>query len=90
MSKIIDKEKIIKEKIAKKIKEIRLRLGLTQKQLESKLGIADHGDNHGRTVQRWESGLHIPSLKTLVKMKTVLNVSYDDILKDYEEYIKNH
>lgn len=51
--------------IAKEVKEMRLRLGLTQKELSKKLGVSLS------TVARWEQGLFKPSLKAYMKLKEI-------------------
>ena len=47
---------------AKLIKEKRLKLGMTQKELADAIGLAKNGD---RTIRRWEAGETTPSMPEL-------------------------
>lgn len=59
--------------IGARIKELRLKAGLSQLGLASKAGIQSN------TVARAERGLHRPSLETLEKLAKVLSVTTTDI-----------
>lgn len=59
----------MKQEISKQIKEKRLRLGMTQKELADALGMPKNGD---RTIRRWENGETSPST---IELKALLNFS---------------
>ncbi len=59
----------MKQEISKQIKEKRLRLGMTQKELADALGMPKNGD---RTIRRWENGETSPSA---IELKALLNFS---------------
>lgn len=56
------------------IKKMRLKRGLTQKQLAELLGV---NQSH---ISRWEAGTYQPSATTLKKMADVLNCHIDDLI----------
>jgi transcriptional regulator with XRE-family HTH domain len=58
------------------IKELRQRLGLTQRQLAKKIGV------NVRTLQKYEKGQRHPSKETLEKIQAV----NDEFVKMYMEY----
>ena len=60
--------------VAENIKFIRTTNELTQKQFGELLGFS------ARTVSDWEYGNTEPDIKTIKKMKTIFNLSYEDIL----------
>lgn len=60
--------------IGVKIKELRLRNGLTQKQLGEKCGIAEP------TIRKYELGKLNPKIETIGKIAAALNVSVADIM----------
>ena len=55
--------------IGERIKEFRLRAGLTQSELAEKLGIPY------QSIGQWERGLRSPKIETLQKIADALNVS---------------
>lgn len=57
-----------------KIKEIRKKRGLTQKQLGDLCGMADSA------IRRYENGRANPKLETIKKIATALNVSIDVLM----------
>lgn len=57
-----------------RIREIRKRRNLTQKQLAAKIGVADS------TVSQYETGKRSVDNETLLKLGEVLGVSIDEIL----------
>lgn len=61
-------------KIAKNIKAFRLERGLTQEDMD------DYGFGP-RWYQRFESGRHVPSLPTLVKLAKAFKVDVTDFFK---------
>ncbi|MDI3533883.1 MAG: hypothetical protein PWQ82_248 [Thermosediminibacterales bacterium] len=68
------------EKIGKKIREIRLRMGFTQEQLGERAGL------HYSYIGQVERGDKAPSLKTLKKISKALNTSLDYLLESKETY----
>lgn len=62
------------KKISKNIKSFRLERGLTQEDM------ADYGFGP-RWYQRFESGRHIPSLPTLVKLAKAFKIDVADFFK---------
>lgn len=69
--------------IGNNIKQIRLKNGLTQKQLGKKCGMADSA------IRRYELEKANPKIETLQKIATALNVSIAD-LDDRPKYVKTH
>lgn len=59
---------------AKKLKEARKSMGLTQKQLADKINYS------GKSVSKWESGDGLPTVETLVQLSKILNVSVDHLI----------
>ena len=57
-----------------RLKESRIKSGLTQEQLAEKLGIAKS------TLSGYESGNREPNVQTIKKIADVLNVSADELL----------
>ena len=56
------------------LKTLRLFNNLTQQSLADKLGVSF------KTISHWESGYSEPSLSFLIKLKEILNVSYEELL----------
>lgn len=63
-------------KVKLRIKEYRLRAGLTQQQLAQVVGV------DRSTMSYYESGKAQPSLAVLVKIARVLNATLDEIVCD--------
>lgn len=61
-------------KIGRFIYEMRLRNGLTQRELADKLNITD------RAVSKWERGLGVPDVSLLNELSLILGVSVSEIL----------
>lgn len=59
---------------AKRLKEARKSMGLTQKQLADKINYS------GKSVSKWESGDGLPTVETLVQLSKILNVSVDHLI----------
>ena len=57
-----------------KIKEMRQKRGLTQKQLADRLGVKQ------QNVSDWERGERSPSVKNLKKLSEILNCQIDDLV----------
>jgi len=60
----------------KKLKELRLERGFSQKRLGESLGFCN------QTVSFWESGSREPDLDTLVKIAQFFDVSYEELLEE--------
>ena len=60
--------------IGERIKEYRKNRGLTQSQLAERLGITD------QAVSKWETGITLPDVTTIVPLSKALGVSTDSIL----------
>lgn len=60
--------------ISIKIKEARLRAGLTQKQLAAAIGCTQ------KDISRWEAGKPNPSIKNLKKIAYALNTKIEELL----------
>ncbi len=53
--------------VGERINDRRSRLGMTQNELANKIGITRS------TVQKWESGVHLPKKETIPKIAKYLN-----------------
>lgn len=60
----------------KNLKKIRLRKGLTQAELASKVGVLN------TTICNYESGFREPDLETLKKLAAALECTVDELLED--------
>lgn len=60
--------------MGKKIKVMRIKRGLTQKQLAELLGVKQ------QNVSDWERSLRSPSVKNLKKLSEILNCQIDDLV----------
>lgn len=61
---------------SQKLKELRLKANLTQKQIADKLGISQ------QAYARWETGNHKPTLDTLEKLSHFFNVPIEELISD--------
>ena len=57
------------------LKNLRLFNNLTQQGLADKLGVSF------KTISHWESGYSEPNLQLLIKLKQILNTSFDELLE---------
>jgi DNA-binding XRE family transcriptional regulator len=72
---VLDEEALrLMKKIAKNIKSMRTRQGLLQQDMST------HGFNY-RWFQRLESGHHVPTLPTLIKLSRVFQCDIVDFFK---------
>ncbi|WP_342432822.1 helix-turn-helix transcriptional regulator [Neobacillus sp. FSL H8-0543] len=60
--------------IGEKIKTYRKLLQMTQEELALKIRVGTH------TIEKYESGEHIPSTQTILKLSTVLDVPASELL----------
>lgn len=68
------------KKIGEFITKLRKGKGLTQEELGEKLGIS------GKSVSKWERGIHLPDLNNLVPLAEILGVSVSDLLNGEVSY----
>ncbi len=68
-------EKIIINMFSKNLRILRNIKKLTQLELAKMLNVSY------KTISHWEAGYSEPSLDMLVKIKTVLDVSYEELLE---------
>ena len=77
-----------------RLKELRLKKGLTQTELGEKVGVKQN------TYTNWENGKREPNFETLLKLASILNTTTSYLLgesdiqygygsKEFEEYIQN-
>lgn len=64
-------------KVGEKIKKARLDIGMSQRELANKLGIAPP------TLAQWENGTRNPKRETLIKIATALDVPIALLYDDY-------
>ncbi len=78
-----------------RLKELRLKKGLTQTELGEKVGVKQN------TFTNWENGKREPNFETLLKLASILNTTTSYLLgesdiyygygsKEFEEYMKNN
>ena len=65
----------------KKLKEIRMQNGLTQKEVAEYLCISP------QSISKWENGEATPSIEFLPKLSELFNCSIDDLFKESERVI---
>ena len=78
---MLNKEEIVvldKVKIGKYICSMRKKFNLTQQELADKLYISD------RAVSKWERGISIPDISTLINLSNIFRVNMSDILLGIE------
>ena len=68
------------------IKELRERNKMTQLQLADKLGVTD------KTISKWETGVSVPNINTLILISEKFDIPVDEMLKsgDVVEKIDNN
>ncbi len=66
----------MKEFRGERIKELRIKKGLSQKKLAGYLGISD------RAISKWETGLSRPSAENLILLSQILNSSVEYFVED--------
>ena len=62
------------ENVGKKIKENRIKLGLTQSELGEKLGVSH------KTISRWENANYMPDISMLIPLCNELNITLEELL----------
>jgi transcriptional regulator with XRE-family HTH domain len=68
------------ERLAEKLREIRLALGLTQSEMLRRLGVEDQIDY--TRISGYESGLREPPLTILLRYARVAGVYVEDLIDD--------
>jgi transcriptional regulator with XRE-family HTH domain len=68
------------ERLAEKLRQIRLALGLTQSEMLKRLGVEDQIDY--TRISGYESGLREPPLTTLLRYARVAGVYVEDLIDD--------
>ena len=71
------------KKMGAVIKTLRLKSGLTQKELADRLAITD------KAVSKWERGLGAPDISMINKLSTILNIDADNLLAGNIAYLEN-
>ncbi len=67
--------------IGKKIEYYRRKAFLTQEDLAEEMNVSR------QTIYKWEHNLAYPELRKLEKLTTILNISFDELLKTEEKKI---
>ena len=70
-------------KIGVKLKEARLRAGLTQENVAEEIEVTR------QTISNWETEKSFPDIVSVIKLSTLYNISLDKLLKGDEEMIKH-
>lgn len=58
-----------------RLKELRLKAGVTQKELATYLGVT------GQTLLNWENGIYEPKIAELIKLADYFNVTVDYLIE---------
>lgn len=69
------------ETLGTKIRTLRTRFQLTQKQLADMMNVSD------RAISKWENDEGIPDVDNLIRLSNIFNVNLDDLLKNQDEII---
>ena len=70
-------------KIGIKLKEARLRAGLTQENVAEEIQVTR------QTISNWETEKSFPDIVSVIKLSTLYNISLDKLLKEDEELIEH-
>ena len=71
------------EEFARKIKDLRIKNNLTQKEFAEKLGITY------QAVSKWENGKNMPDIVLLKEISTIFNIDIDELLTGKSKKNKN-
>ncbi len=74
----------MQEIIARQIRENRIRLGLSQKELGEKVHVTN------RAVSKWEKGLSVPGMDTCAQLADIFHISLDLLLYGGESTANRH
>ena len=69
------KQKVPRRTNNSPIAKRRMELGITQQQLAEKVGC------YAKDVSRWENGVFVPHVETMLKIATVLDCTIDDLVE---------
>ena len=58
-----------------RLKELRLKAGITQNELAQKIGVT------GQTLLNWENGIYEPKINQLIALASIFNVSVDYLIE---------
>lgn len=58
-----------------RLKELRLKAGITQNELAQKIGVT------GQTLLNWENGIYEPKISQLITLANIFNVSVDYLIE---------
>ena len=72
-----------KERLGKKLYELRTSQGITQQDMAKRLGVTN------RAVSKWENGISAPTMDTLCKICSAFHVSPDRFLSEGEAAVEN-
>ncbi len=70
-------------KYTNKLKEFRLKIGLTQKQVSQQLKLNNSQDR----ISLWEHGTKLPSLRNLLKLCNIYQIDLKDLYTDLDQDI---
>ena len=70
-------------KIGVKLKEARLQAGLTQENVAEEIQVTR------QTISNWETEKSFPDIVSVIKLRTLYNISLDKLLKGDEEMIEH-
>ena len=68
----------MKELFGQRLREQRIKHGLTQEQLAEKIGVSR------QSVSKWEQGISDPSTSNLFALAKLFGVSVEELLKEVE------
>ena len=66
---------LLAKKLRYNLKSLRIFNNLTQQELANKVGVSF------KTISHWELGYSEPSLQLLIKLKNILNTTFDELLE---------
>ena len=69
--------------VGTQIKKYRSDMGISQEELAEKVYVSR------QTISNWETGKNYPDIHSLLLLKSLFNVSLDDLLREDIELIKN-
>ena len=69
--------------IGKKLKDARIRSGLTQENAAEKIGVSR------QTISNWENERSYPDIISVIKLSSLYSISLDALLKGDEEMIRH-
>jgi len=72
------------QKIGRFIHEIRMEMGMTQKELANKIGVSD------KTISKWETGRGIPDTAIMSELCQVLGITINELLSGERLSVDNY